>query len=62
MSDITRTILQDMEKRLGENKVLLLYGTRRVGKTKLLNAIIEKQKKKPLLLNGEDLDVQQLLA
>lgn len=62
MDDIDRSLLQDIEKRIGSNKVILLYGTRRVGKTKLLQAIQANQKKQPLVLNGEDSDVQQLLA
>jgi predicted AAA+ superfamily ATPase len=39
-----------------------LFGSRRVGKTKLLLAIASTQKQTPLILNGEDLDVQQVLA
>ena len=62
MKGIDRLLQKDIEKRIGTNKVLLLYGTRRVGKTKLLEAIRAHYKKPCLVLNGEDLDVQALLA
>jgi len=43
------------------NKVLLLFGTRRVGKTYLVRMMLEKYSGKYILLNGEDLTVQELL-
>lgn len=62
MESIQRILKKDIEKRLGSNKVILLFGSRRVGKTRLLRAIAASQKKPPLILNGEDMDVQQLLS
>ena len=50
-----------MSKRIGQNKVLLLFGTRRVGKTHLIKSL-EKSLNIPFLhLNGEDADTLALL-
>ncbi len=62
MNAIPRILQNAISKRIGENKVLLLYGTRRVGKTRLIQAIYEANKRKSLFLNGEDFDVQEILA
>ncbi len=60
MEKINRYIENQLIKSIGSNKVLLLYGTRRVGKTFLIRSIQEKQGSKTLFLNGEDFDVQEL--
>lgn len=58
---IERLALQQLKDKLGKNKVLLLFGTRRVGKTHLVKAI-EKDFKIPFLhLNAEDSDTLNLL-
>jgi len=44
------------------NKVIVLIGPRRVGKTILIKQILAKTKQPYLLLNGEDLDVRKKLA
>ena len=45
------------------NKVVLILGSRRVGKTWLINHLAKTQMKEPyLLLNGEDLFVQEILS
>ncbi len=62
MDFIQRQLQKTIEKRIGENKALLIYGTRRVGKTRLLKAIRSRHKKPSLLLNAEDMEVQSLLA
>lgn len=46
---------------LGKNKVVLILGTRRVGKTMLAHALKQKHPGKTLMLNAEDFDVQELL-
>lgn len=46
---------------LKKQKVTLLLGARRVGKTELLKQLEESQGSNCLWLNGEDVDVQQLL-
>src|ERR1700749_1179896 len=58
---IKRAIETKIEQKIGTNKVLLILGTRRVGKTFLLKTILHKLNKPVINLNGEDFDVQQLL-
>lgn len=60
MKRIDRIIENQIISQLSSNKVLLLYGTRRVGKTFMLQSIQEKIKEKPIVLNGEDLDIQEI--
>jgi predicted AAA+ superfamily ATPase len=61
-----KTIQRHLEKVISEllsvNKVLLIYGTRRVGKTYLLHCLLKNFSGKHILLNGEDFDVQELLS
>jgi len=58
-----RWITGTMEKRLKPNKVLILYGARRVGKTELIKNFVQKfPAEEYLLLNGEDQDTARLLA
>ena len=52
---ITRIILNRIKQRIKPNKVIILLGARRVGKTVLLKAIAnEFEEKEVLFLNGED--------
>lgn len=48
-------------KLLKPNKVLVLLGARRVGKTKLINKIIKNSNEKILLLNGDDIETHNIL-
>jgi predicted AAA+ superfamily ATPase len=48
-------------KNLKPNKVVVLLGARRVGKTELINHILKQVNEEALLLNGEDEDVHELL-
>ncbi|AYQ32557.1 ATP-binding protein [Runella sp. SP2] len=59
---INRAIEKTLIERLIPNKVNLIFGTRRVGKTFLLKKLIANQSFKTLMLQGEDSDVQQILA
>jgi predicted AAA+ superfamily ATPase len=61
MKIVKRVIEGQLENLLGKNKVLLVLGTRRVGKTFLINAIHTNYKNPVVILNGEDFDVQELL-
>jgi uncharacterized protein len=60
--EIQRYIEQKLLSRLVPNKVNLLFGTRRVGKTFLLKKIQARMPYNTLLWHGEDSDVQSLLA
>lgn len=59
---IKRTIEEQIERSLTPNKVIVLLGPRRVGKTVLIHQILEKSTEPYLLLNGEDVDVRKKLA
>ncbi|MGK6350376.1 ATP-binding protein [Parapedobacter sp. DT-150] len=50
-----------MKALIGQNKVLLILGTRRVGKTVLINKLVKEYNAPAVVLNGEDLDIQELL-
>ena len=57
-----KRILQDkIEERLVPGKAVLIYGARRVGKTVLLKEIVKKTGGKTIILNGEDIDVHNML-
>jgi uncharacterized protein len=59
---IKRVIHDRIIQRLKPNKVLMLYGARRVGKTVLIKEIIKEFQGKCLFLNGEDYDTKALLG
>ena len=62
MKTISRFLGAQLSKRIGQNKVLLIYGTRRVGKTNLLRIIEAQYVGACVMLNCEDNDIRQLLA
>ena len=51
---------EHLEKYLGSNKVLIIYGPRRVGKTVLLQNFLSKTGLKYKLDSGDDLSIQEL--
>lgn len=55
-------IYQKLEDYLKPNKVVIVFGPRRVGKTILLNQFLAKTKLKYRLDSGENLQVQQILS
>jgi len=57
-----RDLQRIIEESLYPNKVNLIFGTRRVGKTFLLQQIKANTAYKTLVLEGEDADTQRLLA
>lgn len=61
MKSITRAIESQIEKIIGKNKVILVLGTRRVGKTFLIKSIQKKYTDPIIVLNGEDFGIQELL-
>ncbi len=61
MKVINRIIESQITNLLDSNKVILILGTRRVGKTFLINSIQKNYQSKLLFLNGEDFDVQEII-
>ncbi|MGB3008409.1 MAG: AAA family ATPase, partial [Chitinophagaceae bacterium] len=59
---IQRLLISAIKKRIGQQKVLLLYGTRRSGKTFILLQLFKQYEAQSLFLNGEDMDDQEKLA
>lgn len=59
---LERDLLNEIYHYIGKNKVLLLFGTRRVGKTWLLNSIQKRWNDAFAHFNGEDMDHQKLLS
>lgn len=60
--DFNRYQLDKLTRSLKPQKVTLLLGARRVGKSVLIEKYLSKYKRPYLFLNGEDEDAQQLLA
>ncbi len=62
MNLINRTIKGNIIKNLKPNKVIILAGVRRVGKTILIKQIVEYLNEPCLLLNGEDMNISETLS
>ncbi|PBQ31269.1 ATPase [Sphingobacteriaceae bacterium] len=60
--EIHRIQTEELLKSLKPQKVILLLGARRVGKSVLLESVLKNYKRPYLYLNGEDEDTHQLLA
>lgn len=58
---IPRYIQNAIEAHLGKQKVVMLYGTRRTGKTTIIEHIAQKFSADALVLQGEDHQVQAIL-
>ena len=54
--------LKNLKKLLADNKVIIIYGPRRCGKTTLINKFLENTRRKYLLVNGEDINIQEYLG
>lgn len=59
--EIDRLALDLVLKKLEPNKVIVLLGARRVGKTELIKKLIQGINKKTLFLNGDDIESHNLL-
>lgn len=60
--EIPRYVQTSIENQLGKQKVVLLYGTRRSGKTTIIENIFYKNQQHTLFLLGEDVQVAELLS
>lgn len=61
MKLVDRTLEDQILQNFSENKVVVLLGARRIGKTVLLNQIIDKIEEPFLFFNGEDFTTMELL-
>lgn len=61
MKFINRSLEPIINQYLKPNKVVVLLGARRVGKTELIKHILSKIEEEVLVLNGEDVDTHSLL-
>ncbi len=59
--DIHRLLQHQIEKQIGKQKVIMLYGTRRIGKTTIIENIAAQHGNDVLMLQGEDMQVAELL-
>lgn len=62
MSYIQRSVEEKIIHYLQPNKAVVLLGARRVGKTKLVERIIQQVNEPVLVLNGDDQDILNILA
>lgn len=62
MNYINRAVENRLLKKMLPNKVIILYGPRRIGKTVFLQRLIKKLKVPVLVLNGEDMDTVEVLS
>lgn len=59
--EIARDCLALILKHLKPNKVIVIMGARRVGKTKLIENFLKEYTEKSMFLNGDDFDTHKLL-
>ncbi|MFB6340943.1 ATP-binding protein [Saccharicrinis sp. FJH62] len=62
MNYLVRDLSENIIKKLQSNKVVIVFGARRVGKTVLVKELLEKIDEPVLSLNGEDIYVHDKLA
>ena len=62
MNYLVRDLSENIIKKLQSNKVVIVFGARRVGKTVLVKELLEKINEPVLSLNGEDINVHDKLA
>lgn len=62
MDYLVRKVSEYVLKKLQPNKVVIIFGARRVGKTVLVKEILSKIDEPVLTLNGEDINVHDKLA
>ncbi|MGQ1788457.1 ATP-binding protein [Saccharicrinis sp. GN24d3] len=62
MEYLVRDLSKNIIKKLQSNKVVIVFGARRVGKTVLVKEILDLVNEPVLTLNGEDINVHDKLA
>jgi predicted AAA+ superfamily ATPase len=62
MSDLKRDLRKIIIKKLQPNKVVIVFGARRVGKTYLVKQILNEISEPYIALNGEDINAHDKLA
>lgn len=62
MKYLNRELSDKIVKKLQANKVVIVYGARRVGKTVLVENILQQMEEPVLILNGEDINVHDKLS
>lgn len=62
MNYLVRDLSDNIIKKVQSNKVVIVFGARRVGKTVLVKEVLDKIKEPVLTLNGEDINVHDKLA
>jgi predicted AAA+ superfamily ATPase len=62
MDYLVRDLSENVLRKLQPNKVVIIFGARRVGKTVLVKEILDKIDEPILILNGEDINVHDKLA
>lgn len=62
MEYLVRELSENILKKIQPNKVVIVFGARRVGKTVLVKEILDKIEEPVLVLNGEDINVHDRLA
>ncbi len=62
MDYLVRELSENIIKKLQPNKVVIVFGARRVGKTVLVKEILDKVNEPVLTLNGEDINVHDKLS
>ena len=62
MKYLARDLAPIILKKVKPNKVILVFGARRVGKTVLVRQILEKLDEPFLFMNGEDINVHDKLV
>ena len=61
METINRLLQKQISERIAPNKVVLIFGARRVGKTVMMRKIVADYPGRTMMLNGEDYDTLALL-
>lgn len=59
---IEQSYLKNIEKFLKPGKILVIYGSRRVGKTTLIKKFLEQSGQEYLFVSGDDLNIQEKLS